>query len=434
MSITLGRYVGADDPDGGTIRQSGDTLSFDFDLVGTSVADMQAKIQQIRGLNNNPAEKAFPFTWSEDGNLDGYYTDVRADVTDTDVALATGFSRASVSMTRIAGGWKRPRIETLVSRGLRVNAHGVVTPASIAYALQNGATTLVESDLGLWSGLVASSGLYTDTNPVAFGSVVNIGEYSYALGSRAYTTTLPPANYYDSACKIEVAYGGVYYTMEGPQVPVEVASNPWRMSNGNVRVYPTYNTGTRTVDLKVESYDGTTWNGTVFAFGDGASGAWAAKALLGAGSAVVQTSPWYLRVVKNTPWTCVIRIDYVQFTTYLTVLRGHPYVIVKVVENNTAATVKHGWKATAPGGPVSAAFAGGAHATADDTNLRRWQIVTPVASTVAATPAVWTTAATLSSTWQLCPDYKTEVTAAAGVTMRDYFLCATSFAQSVVPR
>lgn len=432
MSFTIGRASLPVDPS--SARWSGDQLTITGWISPTTANDTNhayALRQQLLGLVNNPDEQVFPCTFSVDPNWDGYYYVNSVNIAgDPGLMEIQGRMPYSIQLTRLPGGFKRPRIETVVTRALRTNAHGVATPATIAYALQNGNTATVENDLGLWTGLVTNSTLASDTGSWP----ISVGEYSFAAGTRAYTTTLPPANYYDAACKIELLYGGAtYYAAAGNQIPVDVTTNTWRMTNGNVRVYPTYNTVSRHVELTIESYNGTAWNGTVFAYGNGASGTWTARGLIGAGSGIAQTSPWYLRIIKNTPWTTVIRIDYVQYTTYLTLLRGHPYVIVKIVENNSTATVKPGWKATAPGAPASAAFTGGAHATADDTNSRRWQIVTPVANTVAA-PALYTTAVTTTSYWQLCPDWQTELTAATGATMRDYFLCAVNFAQSVVPR
>jgi hypothetical protein len=308
MSFTIGRASLPADPS--SARWSGDQLTITGWISPTTANDTNhayALRQQLLGLVNNPDEQVFPCTFSVDANWDGYYY-VNSVSVDGNPSLMEiqGRMPYSITLTRLAGGFKRPRIETVVTRALRTIAHGVATRATIAYALQNGNTATVESDLGLWTGLATSGGLNSDTG----SSGVSIGEYSFAAGTRAYTTTLPPGNYYDAACKIELLYGGsTYYAAVGNQIPVDITTNNWRMTNGAVRVYPTYNTTSRQVELTIESYDGTTWNGTVFAYGDGASGAWTARGLIGGGSAIAQNTPWYMRIIKNTPWTTVIRID-----------------------------------------------------------------------------------------------------------------------------
>jgi len=80
----------------------------------------------------------------------------------------------------------------------------------------------------------------------------------------------------------------------------------------------------------------------------------------------------------------------------------------------------------------STSITGGARASANDFNGRRWLISCP--STVTFAGAVYVSVSALTTTWQLCPDYLLEATANSGATMRNYFMAASTFHQRVVAR
>jgi len=131
MTMTIGRATINDDPAGGTFRARGDEVSFRFDLAASSVAQYQALMQQLRGMDGNDDSSTWPFTWSEDATFDGYYTDVRVEIEPAEVALTTGSAQASLRMRRVSGGFAQPRIEVTTTMATRTNSHAIASPVPL---------------------------------------------------------------------------------------------------------------------------------------------------------------------------------------------------------------------------------------------------------------------------------------------------------------
>ena len=197
------------------------------------------------------------------------------------------------------GGFKRPRIEDSIARALRTSATAWQL-ATIAYALQNGSTAAVENDLGLWTGLVPTQHWQTIPAPATSALAVQLCSRRTAptpptLPRRTTTARRARSNCSTAAPPTSAAVGS--------QIPVDVTTNLADDQRQRACV-PTYNTvsrrGThyRVVQRHMER--------DRVRSRDDASGAWTARGLIGTGTVIAQTSPWYLRIIKNTPWTTVI--------------------------------------------------------------------------------------------------------------------------------
>ena len=419
MTMRLGRAAINDDPTAGSVRLSADELSFKFDLGAASVAEYQALTQQLRGLTGNADEPVVPFTWSEDPTLDGYYTDARVEVEPAAVALTTGYASATARLRRITGGFARPRVEVTTTMVTRTNSHAIAAPSPL---LLFSAAEAIDRDDSAYtvtgSGLLAVDG---GTNMAALET-----SNATSAGSKSYRYSTLAADHYIGAATVEVDYSGTFYALSGVHAPADLSDAKWRLGNGVVRCYAEWNATNANYDLVVESWNGTAWAGTNFAPSDGSVAA--------GGPPLFGWSTGYpaARVVRNSPEQCVLRFDSAAMTTYVSIARGQPFVVVNVTETEATPTYQMGWDPTAPGSPASTAITGGARASANDSNGRRWLVSCP--STVTFGGAVYLSVSALTSTWQLCPDYLLEITANSGLTMRNYFMAATAFHQQVVAR
>jgi hypothetical protein len=117
MSMTLGRFSTSEDPDAGSLRQSGDEVRFESMIVAADLNEFKARVQQLRGLVDNDDERVFPFTWSEDSTFDGFYTDLDVEVNDQPAMLASFSAPFSVRMRRVVGGFARPRVRDISVHG-----------------------------------------------------------------------------------------------------------------------------------------------------------------------------------------------------------------------------------------------------------------------------------------------------------------------------
>ncbi|MDO8391064.1 MAG: hypothetical protein Q7V57_11290 [Actinomycetota bacterium] len=233
MTLTIGRCVLDDSPDGGSIRVAGDRLSFRCDITATSVYECLARIQQLSGLVNNPDEEVFPFVWSEDPRFDGFYRVRSVDVTPSALFLSTGYASFSIELERVAGGYGRPLFETIATRVLRPNDHAVTTPVGVKYAAPE------ESD----SSIVFSSSLTTADGVLRYKTA------AWAAETYAWTSYCPAAHYYDQSARFEITVDPdtqPYFPVVGRQIPVSMLTTDpgaggwglWRLTNGWTSVYP----------------------------------------------------------------------------------------------------------------------------------------------------------------------------------------------------
>jgi len=356
MSMTIGRCAITEDPDAGSLRQRGDEVSFDSMIVGSSVDEMKARVQQLRGLMDNVDETVFPFTWSEDSTFDGFYTDIRVDVSDAPVMYTTGACPFSITMRRVA---VNPTFEIVASYVERTNSSsmgaGAARPAlAIPYA---------GNEYG-WSGATNR-----ETRTVGDGSASSIwwqqNGNAAPVASSFLRWSASAASFYVGAASVEVSHGGTFYPVHGNAVAGDAT---WRLSNGLLRI----SKGSTTGNLKVEAYDGTSaWDSIEYRFG--AAGSLFAQALSG------------FVVLRNTPECCVVRflsstagagVD-TQYVT-LTLHRGAYYVECTQHSITGTAYAHMVERATAE---AATAVTSGIRATANDAAGNKYLLFSTVATT-----------------------------------------------------
>lgn len=220
MTVTIGRASLTDIFD---VRLSGRRLTFTTDIEAASADEMKATRQQLAGMLENTDETVFPFSWSEDPSLGGFYRVVRVDVPSTEVMLTSGYiPEVEVELEQIPG-YANPWFEVLFSAVARANGHGSTAPAGII-GFPVDTTDVYNYE---W-GVLAPGGSAT----VADGSIreasVNAPQ---SLTSARYATT--PAAFYVGGCRIEVKYGSTWYPVVGRQIP---RNTVWRISNGKTRL------------------------------------------------------------------------------------------------------------------------------------------------------------------------------------------------------
>lgn len=255
MAIEIGR---CELPDPSSVQTSGGSVQIAgfFRSTDASAADRAAEAQmremQLLGLLNNPDEDVFPLVWSLESRYDGYYRVTGVSWTwVNDGSARLGAANWSVSLERAMDG-PNALVEMSSFAFVRTNGHSITTasnndvvahPNSIAdYELRFLPTTSVvrsstEGNLNVW--LVNTS----------------------TAATRTIGLLLPPAAWYDGACRIEFqAADNNWYEVIGRDIPAAAAGR-WRLSNGMIRVYPSSTLGV----LNLEVYSGTAWEATTFA-------------------------------------------------------------------------------------------------------------------------------------------------------------------------
>jgi hypothetical protein len=355
MSMTLGRFASTEDPEAGSLRQRGDELEFSSVIVGTSLADMQARIQQLRGLVDNPDEPVVPFTWSEDANFDGFYTDLDVEVSDVPAMYAAWNVPFLVRMRRV-GGYSAPQFEWIVQQMLRTNSHGITV---VAGSYPGGQYAVPSSAVELNTG--GSAYAYSRTSADGALTVMSANRLVGSTLFAAYF--LPPASRYLGMCQLEVSYGGTYYPVMGSQIP---ASATWRLSNGLVRVSLTGAT------IAVSPYDGSQWDASA-TFQMGATSA-----------AQTITSISTPRIIRNTPELVVLRLS---AATSVGLSSGSQTIDISIfagtrhVEVAYYSTAQADWYVEPTSSTASTALTGGLRATSTDADGNRFLLAGPAAQT-----------------------------------------------------
>ena len=226
MTITLGRATAISDPTPPEVR--GNRVSFSADIEGTSVADCQAKMQQLAGMVDNPDETVFPFTWTENSDLDGFYRVRSLSLSPVQVYLTTGLCPFSVELERV-GGYAAPWFEKLTQTVVRTNSHAITTPSGVVAAF---AVPSSDSQYDLSSGIRT----YTlTTATLDTGDTLNIYKAAAPKSAQFFRFATSPAKFYAGAATVEIKRGSAWYPVVGRQVAV-TASTVWRISNGLVRL------------------------------------------------------------------------------------------------------------------------------------------------------------------------------------------------------
>jgi hypothetical protein len=303
LSFSIGRVDFGDQLAGVSI--DGDRVTFTVHLIETSQAALQARRQQMLGLANNPDEDVVPVVFSDDATLDGFYRVEAVSATMDQMVLVGHYMlNCTVSLTRIPG-YTAPLVEMDASAVVRTNACGATAgePAAIASAWHASASTYDSLTVGGTLG-VARTGS---------DGVVSVAGQT-APFTRVTNAFPSIAGRYSGTCRIEVRYGGTWYTVVGQQVPASAAGN-WRISNSLVRfTYATYTGTAATVGgLQVEVWDGGAWRDTVtmkLGTWDGAAftdAAWVGGDGIGStsvASGAIEAAP--VRVLRNSPETVTI--------------------------------------------------------------------------------------------------------------------------------
>ena len=352
MSMTIGRCSITEDPDAGSLRQRGDEVSFSSTIVGSSVDEMKARVQQLRGLMDNDDETVFPFTWSEDSSFDGFYTDFAVEISDYATMLTNGACPFTISMRRV-GGYTSPQFECIATTVTATNSHGLPTATSGIVAVPG--TDLFEASTPTgFDGSVGASLITSRSN--------SDGLLAYALSTPSGTPfrflwSTSPAYYYEGSARFEQSYGGTYYPLHGTQI--QPVSSPWRISNGNVRV-----TLTDTA-ISVAHYDGSAWDtAKLWTLGT-------------ASSALTLVAVKYVRLVRNTPEEVIVRCGFhieassrgSLSTIDISLRRGCRWAAFAVSSSYTSD-----WYINASPNEAGTALTGGFRATATDAAGNRYVV------------------------------------------------------------
>jgi len=415
MSMTLGRFSTSEDPDAGSLRQSGDEVRFESMIVAADLNEFKARVQQLRGLVDNDDERAFPFTWSEDSTFDGFYTDLDVEVNDQPAMLASFSAPFSVRMRRVVGGFARPRFEVITSTVLRTNSHGVTTPVVIRGAMPTTALFAVELDIYNFGASGAGGNITTSEGAV----FVATGTMPFTSPD-TYRYFVDASRFYDGSARVEVQYGSTWYPIHGRHIPSTTAGS-WRLSNGFCRVYPSTLASGR---FTVEVFTNPAWVAREMEIGE-FSGTWSNLALTVSGGEFLTPA-----VLQNRPDCAVVRLPRGRGSVDFLLRRGDSWAEVSVgsFNGNTGQ-----WGVGCSSAVASTSFTGGLAATAGATRYLIACASTVTADTVngRAYLAVDATSATFAVT----ADYLTGQTGGlTATTTRDSFLGARSEQQNVVSR
>lgn len=254
MSLTVGR---AQLGDVAIVKSSGDQLDVQVDLDAGSGDEMKAIRQQLVGLAANPDEEVVPVVWSEDSDVDGFYTVRSVTVPSTPVMLDAGFiPDLQVSLQRVAGGYANPTFEVYATNVSRTNAHGVTGTPLLAVPGDGTSLTFDLTGftyLGTW-----------DSRPTADGVEMFVTSGGDPNG-KAYRFDVEPADFYKGCCSIELEYGGSWYPVVGRQIP---HATRFRISNQIVR----FTSGDASNEATFEVWDGASWVSQEVSFYDNALG------------------------------------------------------------------------------------------------------------------------------------------------------------------
>ena len=378
MSMTIGRCAITRSPAVGSLRQRGDEVSFRAWLIATDVDEFKARVQQLRGLMNNPDEDVFPFTWSEDSSFDGFYTDFDVEVEDSAVMLTTGVAPFRVRMRRV-GGFTAPQVECIATSVTATNAHGLPTSAAGLLAVPASAPLEITPASALAGGIPYG---FTSTRGVEnSGGVYTLtGSLPASPFSFGWATT--PRYYYEGSAKLEREYGGTYYPTHGQQVGTLDNQAGWRISNGIVRV-----SMGQAARIDVSHRKGTTTWDTAVTWNIGA-----ATVPVPVISAVVG------RVIRNTPELVVVRcIFQASASTYeslimdISLRRGARWASFSLTSTNS-----NDWYVERASAEAGTALTGGFRATSTDASGNRYVVggLAAQTNTLASGRLKLTTAAT----------------------------------------
>lgn len=414
MTITLGRFTTTSSIKSGTLRQDGDVIEFAMDVQWASADEMKARIQQLRGMVDNPDEQVFPFTFSEDSTWDGFYTDVTVSLTEKGVMYVSYHAEVRVRMRRVGGGFAVPQFESITTTVARTNTHS--GGASGVYGANYAPTSYdYESTLTGADSFTGEDG-------------------TFLVGSAApgtfddYLSYVRPADFYKAGAKVEIKYGSTWYPVHGAQIPLATGAN-WRLNNGYIRLYPSMVAGSNR-GFTVETYRSGSWYGQEYQAVSYNSGTATLTPRHATGGAVGYTDPVILR---NSPDACTIATQNGASTVFtFTIRRGDLWAEANISFDGGSGTTSYGFGRTVTEAATS--FTGGIRATATDANSLRYLLATSTTSHKDTTVGRLTCGSSVASpTFGIFPDY---LTLPAGTTAQafDFYCVARAETRNVVIR
>ncbi len=265
MTITLGR-IGVPAAEGGdgtvvddphAIERQGRTLT----LTGLHTATAQSQLvwwaRQLLGLVDGE-EPVVPVTCSSEGNLDGYYRVLDAQVAhEQGSTRGDGYLRWQVQLEQ-AGDFRQPRIELPAAYGLLTNGRSITSYTSIQAFPGDAVVVLAAFDPDQNGSRSVGDG--------SGNAVIYLGDATNAAATSGVGAFVcPPANYYVGGCRVEHDLGSSTWrhAVGRPSFPsVGVTgsdSGRLRLSNGLVRATLTYSNATVST-WSVEWWDGAQWD------------------------------------------------------------------------------------------------------------------------------------------------------------------------------
>lgn len=282
MTLTIGRASSLR-PGKGGIVVDGDRVSIKGTIVASNNAELRARRQQIRGLVDNEDEQVFPLSYAGDPTFDGYYR-VRSAKVEPVGVIAGKTAAFAVDLERIPG-FQTPVIEIAQRHLLMTNDHSV--------ASANGILAISKAGHLLPAG--ATAAMYSRTSESGALWCFN---YNTPPDNKTFAHLLPAASFYAGAATVEGLYGATWYPVVGQQIPASVGAV--RLSNGLLRV-----TLGATGELSLAIYNGSAWESASSTF----------KFSVGHGEVLVDLAqPSAVRVIRNSPECCVLRVAFMDNT------------------------------------------------------------------------------------------------------------------------
>ena len=321
MSLKIGRAT-FEDPRAVTVQ--GDTVTFSLDLLGTSLADLQAIRQQLLGLDENDDEAIVPVTWSEDSAFDGFYEVLSVDVPTSDAQLLDFYiTNCRVALERVAG-YSNPTFEAVATNVTRTNSHAM-SGAALLYLPGS-----VTYDIDGLSGIAAS-----DTRAAADGTTVTVLTAGDPNG-KSYRFDVAAADYYKAACSIEVEYSGTWYPVVGRQIP---RATRFRISNGIVRL-TSASSGT---GATFEIWNGSAWVSWNVSLTDGSNLPYALGRTTPSMNPGLSARDIPVTVLRNSPEQVTVRQTTFSDSITFTLQRGHRHLTIHwTVATNVTGTASVG--------------------------------------------------------------------------------------------
>lgn len=368
--LTIGRVVIPEPP--ARMDFAGDVLSVSGDLIGDSWAHLSALRFQLLGLVDNPDEDVYPVTFTEDPDVDGFWTVESVNVGSTPTMLETWSVPWSATLRRV----RQPMFETLSSVVLRTNAHSITGTPDCIVGVYPFATAFEVQSTGATNVTV----LYRTTPTGTIGLATTTSASSYPT-SGTLSWSARPVDHYMGRPFLEVrGEDDVWRPIPGRFTPEGAAGN-WRLNNGIIRVGPS---ATTSGHLTVGIYTGSGWESTDFYVGY-YSGSWATNGKVAYSTYYAGNGDIAPTVLRNSLDEVSIRFKSPPFAKTGTSAGG----VIDLTLQAGAALFSIGgsaldsqkWGVAVSTAAGATAITGGLRLTSNDAVGNRWVILSAPAST-----------------------------------------------------